>query len=138
MNEATSITFTLSPKGEAITCLLCGRTSNHPQDVKFHYCGHCDVFHDDVSRDPWLRKVVWNRLISRLRYKDGSPVNSQDIVMGVTASGSPVTGPILEVNPAGGTVLIGTRAQHAWVAAAECLPAVPDTVDKSRHSPIQG
>ena len=31
----------------AIQCLLCGRTSYHPQDVHERYCGACHRFHDD-------------------------------------------------------------------------------------------
>ena len=30
----------------SITCLVCGMTSHHPQDVAQRYCGHCHVFHE--------------------------------------------------------------------------------------------
>lgn len=31
--------------GRSITCLRCGTTSHHPEDVAHKYCGHCHVFH---------------------------------------------------------------------------------------------
>lgn len=43
-------TFELSFDGKAITCLRCGMTSGHPQDVEHHYCGKCHIFHDDIAR----------------------------------------------------------------------------------------
>jgi hypothetical protein len=30
---------------QTITCLTCGRTSAHPEDVRNRYCGHCHRFH---------------------------------------------------------------------------------------------
>lgn len=40
-------TYIIVRDGKAITCLLCGLTSYHPDDVKNRYCGHCHIFHDD-------------------------------------------------------------------------------------------
>jgi hypothetical protein len=37
-----------------ITCLDCGFTSYHPQDVIHRYCPRCRVFHDDVE---WQHEV---------------------------------------------------------------------------------
>lgn len=50
-------TFTISPDGKSITCLMCKTTSHHPEDVENHYCGRCHVFHDDIwppARRWWL------------------------------------------------------------------------------------
>jgi len=46
--------------GHAITCLRCKRTSFNPNDVEFHYCGWCCVFHDDLwppCRAWWLKQL---------------------------------------------------------------------------------
>jgi len=42
--------YTIADDGKSITCLRCGLTSYHPEDVRQHYCGHCHVFHDDTPR----------------------------------------------------------------------------------------
>jgi hypothetical protein len=35
-------------RGEtSITCLACGFTSRHPNDVEQRYCGHCHTFHEE-------------------------------------------------------------------------------------------
>lgn len=50
-------TFTISPEGNSITCKRCNRTSYHPKDVENHYCGYCNVFHDDIwppARQWWI------------------------------------------------------------------------------------
>ena len=47
-------TFTL-PDGRSITCLLCGWTSYHLEDVAHRYCGHCHIFHDDEAL---VREIV--------------------------------------------------------------------------------
>ncbi len=28
-----------------IKCLTCGKTSYHPKDVEYCYCGHCNKYH---------------------------------------------------------------------------------------------
>lgn len=38
-------TYVLALDAGAITCLICGMTSYHPQDVAFRYCGNCKLFH---------------------------------------------------------------------------------------------
>ena len=38
------------PNGTAITCHRCGLTSFSAKDVQERFCGHCRVFHDDVTR----------------------------------------------------------------------------------------
>ncbi len=32
----------------SITCLVCGSTSFHGDDIRQRYCGYCHAFHDDV------------------------------------------------------------------------------------------
>lgn len=32
-----------------ITCPRCGRTSYNPNDERERYCGHCHLFHDDIT-----------------------------------------------------------------------------------------
>ena len=36
---------TYQTDGKSFTCLLCHRTSFHPQDVAHLFCGFCHVFH---------------------------------------------------------------------------------------------
>jgi hypothetical protein len=38
---------TLGKDGKSITCKVCGRTSHHPEDVRYLYCGYCHAFHPD-------------------------------------------------------------------------------------------
>lgn len=40
--------MTYAATNEAITCLLCGRTSHHPKDISERYCGNCHMFHEAV------------------------------------------------------------------------------------------
>lgn len=50
-------TFTISTKGDAITCKRCNRTSHSRKDVEQHYCGYCRVYHDDLwppARRWWI------------------------------------------------------------------------------------
>lgn len=42
-----------------ITCLRCGRTSYHPQDVQQRYCGACRRFHDE--KNIYLRAYINGR-----------------------------------------------------------------------------
>lgn len=39
-------TFTIADDGKSITCHRCGKTSHNANDVAFHYCGRCNVWHD--------------------------------------------------------------------------------------------
>lgn len=43
MNEPT---FTIADDGKSITCHKCGKTSHNANDVAFHYCGKCNLWHD--------------------------------------------------------------------------------------------
>lgn len=47
-------TYELVASGRAIRCLMCGRTSHHPDDVRFRYCGACHVSHELLA---WLRRA---------------------------------------------------------------------------------
>lgn len=58
------MTYQLSPAGDAITCLLCGRTSHNPIDVRERYCGNCHRFHEDRFHQentsmPQALKATW-------------------------------------------------------------------------------
>lgn len=44
------MTYTIVEGGSAILCLLCGRSSYNPNDVRNAYCGHCHRFHQDQAR----------------------------------------------------------------------------------------
>jgi ribosomal protein L37E len=35
----------------SITCVNCGRTSYHPQDIQQKYCGKCNTFHEKRSEN---------------------------------------------------------------------------------------
>lgn len=39
------------PKKPSITCPTCGRTSYHPDDIRYKYCGYChDWIYDGRSQ----------------------------------------------------------------------------------------
>ena len=40
------VTYRISDDGKSITCLRCGFTSWHPEDVRQLYCGYCHKFHE--------------------------------------------------------------------------------------------
>jgi hypothetical protein len=42
--------YALMHDDTAIECATCGYISYNPNDVKYHYCGHCHKFHDDVLK----------------------------------------------------------------------------------------
>lgn len=44
-------TYRIEQRGAAITCLRCGSTSLHPDDVDNRYCAKCGIFHDDIPRE---------------------------------------------------------------------------------------
>jgi len=53
-----TVTYRIEQQGAAITCLRCGVTSHHPEDVKNRYCGRCHVFHEDIPkehREEWVK-----------------------------------------------------------------------------------
>ena len=60
--------------GQSIQCLICGRTSHHPDDVKHRYCGYCHRFHEDVRgpADELPRHVVLQEQ-SPENYADHTP-----------------------------------------------------------------
>lgn len=37
--------YRIGDDGRTITCLACQMTSHHPDDVRYRYCGRCEVFH---------------------------------------------------------------------------------------------
>jgi hypothetical protein len=43
--QAPERTYRVSADGKSITCLRCGLTSWHPEDVRQVYCGNCHRFH---------------------------------------------------------------------------------------------
>lgn len=38
-------TYEILRDGKAIQCLVCGKISYHPDDVRNLYCGYCHTFH---------------------------------------------------------------------------------------------
>ena len=42
-------TYVIAADGLSITCIRCGRTSYNLKDVRFVYCGHCHIFHEDFA-----------------------------------------------------------------------------------------
>ena len=48
-------TYVIGASGKNITCLDCGLTSRHPEDVRRRYCRHCRQFHADKEKkaQPW-------------------------------------------------------------------------------------
>lgn len=47
--------YQISADGKSITCQRCGKVSYHPEDVRYHYCGECHRFHNDVHTiDFWV------------------------------------------------------------------------------------
>lgn len=47
-DPSTIKTYVLSEDGKAITCLGCNRTSYNHHDISRLYCGHCQLFHEDL------------------------------------------------------------------------------------------
>ncbi len=43
---------------DSITCLLCGTSSQNPNDVLYRYCARCHRFHDDP---PWMARQIVKR-----------------------------------------------------------------------------
>jgi hypothetical protein len=39
----------MSESEPSITCPKCNKTSHHPEDVKYKYCGNCHLFHDQMG-----------------------------------------------------------------------------------------
>lgn len=42
-------TCTLAADSGSITCLVCGASSSHPQDISERYCPRCHQFHEILS-----------------------------------------------------------------------------------------
>jgi len=49
LNANPTYEIVTDEKGTRIRCLICGRTSWHPEDVRNRYCGACKVFHEDLE-----------------------------------------------------------------------------------------
>jgi hypothetical protein len=43
--------YKILPGGRAILCLVCGKTSFNPNDVKQLFCACCNVFHEDGENE---------------------------------------------------------------------------------------
>jgi hypothetical protein len=58
MSEPSEIlTYQITDRS-SIICLRCHRESFNKGDVEHHYCGHCNVFHDDILplvREWWVQ-----------------------------------------------------------------------------------
>lgn len=48
-NEPRSYQLIFAAGQSGITCMLCGFTSWHPQDVEERYCAACHVFHEEQA-----------------------------------------------------------------------------------------
>jgi len=47
MSNANSYQLIKKDNGNyAIKCLICNLTSHNPNDVKYLFCGYCNLFHD--------------------------------------------------------------------------------------------
>jgi hypothetical protein len=49
-------TYVIGGYGRNITCLDCGLTSWHPEDVRERYCPVCREFHDDKEKKARTRE----------------------------------------------------------------------------------
>lgn len=50
-------TFILGDDKKSITCKRCNRTSYNENDVRYHFCAYCGIFHDDLwplARRWWI------------------------------------------------------------------------------------
>lgn len=43
---------------ETFTCPLCGRTSHHPDDVRYSYCGACHEFTDTTGAVEFVKDLI--------------------------------------------------------------------------------
>jgi hypothetical protein len=50
--DLCSVPYWISPGKDSITCTKCRKTSNNPNDVRYHYCGHCHLFLDAPPDPP--------------------------------------------------------------------------------------
>ncbi len=48
-----------------IQCLVCGRISYHPEDIRERYCGSCHRFHEDAEEISARRGTLGNAPPSR-------------------------------------------------------------------------
>lgn len=51
---------------ESITCLHCGKTSYHPEDIRRRYCGNCNEFHSALIEPTFSRDLRLVDLLSIL------------------------------------------------------------------------
>jgi len=65
-------TYVIGGYGRNITCLECGRTSWHPQDIENLYCGGCHEFHADKEIRRALRAPSGKKA-ERVRNDDRFP-----------------------------------------------------------------
>lgn len=49
--KAGQAQYRVGADGRTITCLTCLMTSHHPDDVRYRYCGRCQVFHPTNARE---------------------------------------------------------------------------------------
>lgn len=65
------LAYTIQNEGASITCLRCGMTSWHPQDVEHLYCGKCHTFHAPAG-SLYLTDPMY-RLLNAIRHGDTDP-----------------------------------------------------------------
>lgn len=54
-----TLTYTISADGTSITCHKCWKTSVHPRDIEYKYCGHCHQFHEGFG---WLQEATIDQI----------------------------------------------------------------------------
>jgi ribosomal protein L37E len=54
-------TFQIIEDGKAIRCCRCGSVSYSPKDIEQHWCGRCNMSHDDIwppARRAWVQSYA--------------------------------------------------------------------------------
>ena len=61
------------PKQPSITCPHCGKTSYHPEDIKYRYCGACYRFHEGSGPSTFGHDDIYCAKCDVFGHAEGSP-----------------------------------------------------------------
>ena len=97
------------------TCPRCDRTSRHPEDIRYSYCGYCAKFYDKVIRI-WrdVTSALWDEFAGGLMSRVDSPNGQDQLVPGNEVHAK--HGPLVEVWPAEQTVLFDVQPVRRYEA----------------------
>lgn len=79
--------YSIDPAGYRLTCHLCGRSTDHPDDVRNRFCGDCRIFLDDLNR----AAATLDAVLGRSRCSPRTLDFFRDVVRKLNGRGSPTT-----------------------------------------------